>query len=182
MEMGWKKKRREKPSVTMEAWLFTWNHWFVNGAECEADAAELAEQVGHFAARRIPFFASVEIREQTVTVTSSRGIERAAHCQWIQTRLVCCTQNTLCIFAKNDFFGILMSICLFFSKGFMNYFPHVSPVLNKTWLTKQWVKKNRYPPLCNTWHNNWCVDLYMHALYAGLPHSEGAMYRCSVNA
>lgn len=91
------------------------------------------------------------------------------------------SKYTICIFAKNDFFGILMSICLFFSKGFMYYFPHVSPVLNKTWLTKQWVKKNRYPPLCNTWHNNWCVDLYMHALYAGLPHSEGAMYRCSVN-
>ncbi len=122
VEMAWEEKREKKTgkklSVTMAACFFFFSAKsasekcvFVNGAGCTADAAVLSELIVHFAALRIPFCASVKIREQrTITIISSQWIIRAAHTHRIQIRLVCCLYWKhffwISVLAKNDFMEI----------------------------------------------------------------------------
>lgn len=82
-EGGRERKRQERSChVTMAAhFLFFFSPaksasekcvFFFNGVGCKADMAVLSELLVHFAALRIPFCVSVEIREQTITVISSQ--------------------------------------------------------------------------------------------------------------
>lgn len=96
----WSERRRErkrgvKLSVTMAASFFLFffsakspseKCVFINGVGCcRAFRARCP-----FAALRIPFCVSVEIRERTISVFSLQRIIRAAHTHRIQIRPVCC--------------------------------------------------------------------------------------------
>ncbi len=77
-ERGGERVRGEKLSVTMAALFFfsdksaSGKCVLVAGAGCRADVAVLSELLVHFAALRIPFCVSVEIREQTITTSGSQ--------------------------------------------------------------------------------------------------------------
>lgn len=150
VEMEWggkrEKKTGEKLSVTMVAhFLFSppvksaskKKSVFVNGVGCKADMAVLSELLIHFAALRIPFCVSIEIREQTITVISSQWITRAAHADRLQITLVCALV-VLVHFSKEWFLGYFKAKMFIFS-GVCAFLPHVglSLILIKKWWMKE---------------------------------------------
>lgn len=149
VEMEWggkrEKKTGEKLSVTMAAHFLFFPQWnqpvkkcvFVNGVGCKADMAVLSELLVHFAALRIPFCVSIEIREQTITVISSQWITRAAHADRLQITLVCALV-VLVHFSKEWFLGYFKAKMFFFS-GVCAFLPHVglSLILIKKWWMKE---------------------------------------------